>query len=416
MDHMTLRIRSLLVLIIGTVLGLTVSVGSSLLADRQTAPAVTDDSGALPEQYVEQLAEVIERVRREYVDVVDDQRLIDGAIRGMLEELDTHSRYLDPKQYEDIRISTTGNYTGVGLDVSMENGRVTVVSPIDDAPAAKAGILPGDVVISVDDIAVNAENAAETVNRMRGMPGTEVRLGVVRAGEEGKLSFALTRAPIQVRTVHSAYLGEGIGYMRVTGFSERTAEDMESAASSLMTEGDRLDGLVLDLRNNPGGVLDSAIDVADLFLDSGLIVSGSGRVSHARFEEYASAGEDLEDVPLVVLVNAGSASAAEIVAGAIQDHHRGQLVGDRTYGKGSVQTVVPLKDGRAIKLTTSRYLTPSGRSINGKGIDPDLRVLVDEPGRQYTGPGSLVAAADDLQLQEALRTLASEARPHGHAL
>jgi carboxyl-terminal processing protease len=402
---MSLKIRSILVLVVGTVLGLTVSFGSSVLAERQ-AMRNARPSTAVATEYLEQLVEVMERVRREYVDQIDDKRLIESAIRGMVQELDSHSRYLDTQQYEEIRIATTGNYSGVGLDVSLEDGRVTVVSPLDDAPAARAGIQPGDVVVSVDDMPVDDANVEDTVSRMRGEPGTEVTLSVLRDGRGDPVRFALTRAQIQVKTVRSAYLGDGYGYIRLMSFSDSTAADLDAAASALRNDAQAdLRGLVLDLRNNPGGVLDAAVEVADLFLEDGLIVRGTGRIRQARFEQYAHAGGKLERVPLTVLVNNGSASASEIVAGAIKDHDRARLVGERTYGKGSVQTVVPLTEGSAIKLTTSRYLTPSGRSINGTGIEPDVLVRNADPARQYRGANSPVSLDEDRQLQEALRLI-----------
>ena len=402
---MSLKLRCVLVLVIGTVLGLTVSLGSSVLANREARLAARHSS-ALPTEYVQRLADVIERVRREYVDQVDDERLIESAIRGVIEELDSHSRYLDARAYEDIRIATTGNYSGVGLDVRVENGRVTVVTPLDGGPAEAEGVLPGDVLIAVDDMPVDGKNVDETVNRMRGEPGTEVTLGIMRDGVDDPLRFSLTRAEINVKTVTSADLGDGYGYVRLTGFSDSTASDLDEAARALGAESATgLKGLVLDLRNNPGGVLEAAVEVADRFIDDGLIVRGAGRIRQARFEKHASAGDELEQVPLVVLVNRGSASASEIVAGALQDHDRGQVVGERTYGKGSVQTVLPISEDNAIKLTTSRYIMPSGRSIAGVGIYPDIVVRNADPRRQYRGPDGRVAPDDDLQLQRALRLI-----------
>jgi carboxyl-terminal processing protease len=404
---MSLKIRSILVLVVGTVLGFTVSLGSSVLAERHPAAAPEAQSAALlSPEHAKLLTQVVERVRAEYVDSVDDQRIVESAIRGILQELDPHSKYLDPTQYEDIRISTTGNYSGVGLDVSLEDGRVTVVSPLDGAPAARAGILPGDVVISVDQVPVNRDNVEETVNKMRGRSGTQVTLDILRDGADEPMRFALTRADIHVNTVRSANLGDGFGYIRLTSFSNSTAAELAQAAEELRRESSSdLRGLILDLRNNPGGVLDAAVAVADLFLDDGLIVRGSGRARQARFERHAAAGDPLETVPLVVLVNGGSASASEIVAGALKDHGRSRLVGVRTYGKGSVQTVMPLGEGSAIKLTTSLYITPSGQSINGVGIDPDVRVRSADPKRVYRGPGSATDFADDEQLREALRMI-----------
>jgi carboxyl-terminal processing protease len=400
--------RGTLVLAAGMVLGLGVSLAGGVLADHQ-APAQT---GAAPEaaglspESMRLLNEVLERVRTEYVDQVDDQRLVESAIRGILENLDPHSRYLDPTQYADIRISTTGKYSGVGLDVSFEDGQVKVVSPLDGAPAAQAGILPGDIVVSVDHVPVSRENIEKTVDRMRGLPGTQVEVAVLRNGRTEPLEFELTRADIQVKTVRSTYLGDGYGYVKLTGFSDTTAKDLETAAVGLTNRArGPLRGLVLDLRNNPGGVLDAAVDVADMFLANGLIVRAEGRVRDATFAQYATAGDLLEQVPVVVLVNAGSASASEIVAGALKDRGRARLVGVRTYGKGSVQTVMPLGEGRAIKLTTSLYLTPSGRSINGVGIDPDDLVPSRDPDRLYDGSDGPEAAVRDNQLGEALRLL-----------
>ena len=402
---MTLTLRSLLMVIVGIVLGLGFALAATVWSDLRTlhtahAPA---DSSA---EATALLAEVLDRVRREYVDSIDDRQLVESAIRGIVQDLDQHSTYLNPDEYEEIRINTSAHYTGVGLDVSLDEGKVTVVTPLDGAPAARAGILPGDVVVSVDDMPVDENNVETVINKMRGAVGTEVTLDVVRHGSEEPLRFALTRAEVQVKTVTSEYLGNGLGYVRLTAFAESTPRELIRAARALREQADEtLLGVVLDLRGNPGGVLDSAVQVADSFLDDGLIVSGTGRARSARFEQFAHAGDELEGVPTVVLVNGGSASASEIVAGALQDHHRARIIGERTYGKGSVQTVMPLGEGSAIKLTTSRYLTPSGRSLNGSGIDPDVVVHNADPQRQYRGPGSRVAMRDDQQLLEALRLI-----------
>jgi carboxyl-terminal processing protease len=406
---MGLTVRGLLILFVGVVLGLGLAVSATVWTALSTerhasapAPTYSPESTAL-------VAEVMDRVRREYVDKIDDQQLVQSAIRGILKELDPHSSYLDPTQYEEIRISTSGNYTGVGLDVSLDDGKVTVVEPLAGAPAAQAGILAGDVVVSVDDVPVDLANIEETVNRMRGQAGTAVTVDVVRDGSERPMRFALTRAAVQVKTVTSEYLGNGLAYFRLTAFAESTPRDLAQAAHAAKeSAGGKLTGAILDLRNNPGGVLDAAVQVADEFLTDGLIVRGTGRVRQARFEQFASPGDELEGVPAVLLVNGGSASASEIVAGALQDHGRAQLVGERTYGKGSVQTVMPLGEGSAIKLTTSRYLTPSGRSLNGLGVDPDIVVHNADPQRQYRGPGGLVAKGEDEQLLEALRLISYE--------
>lgn len=401
---MSLKLRGILVLVVGGVLGITVTFGAAMLADAPGAERERAVRTLAPED-LELLADVIERVRRDYVENVDDRELVENAIRGMIGELDSHSRYLDESEYEDIRISTTGSYSGVGLDVTLADGRVKVVSPLAGAPAERAGILPGDIVVAVDGIEVTQENAETTVNRMRGQPGTEVSVAVEREGTPGTLSFDLTRADIRVQTVRAEYLGDGFAYVRLTTFSDDTAGDLDRAARRLKREaGGSLRGLVLDLRNNPGGVLDAAIEVADLFIDDGLIVRGSGRIHQARFEQAARSGDSLEHVPLAVLVNAGSASASEIVAGAVQDHGRGTLVGERTYGKGSVQTVMPLGHGSAIKLTTSHYITPAGRTINGVGIEPDIVVSNSSPQAQYrVARGRSLSA--DAQLRDALSTI-----------
>ena len=389
---------------VSAVIGLTISLGASLLGERHSLPEAAAYSA--PMQDIDVLAEVIERVRREYVDVVDDSQLIESAVRGVIRGLDSHSRYLAAEEYEDIRISTSGHYTGVGLDVSFEGGKVIVVTPLDGTPAQRAGILPGDMLVSVDDILVDVDHVEDMIGRMRGKPGTEVTIDVVRDGENEPLQFALIRSEIQVKTVRSEYLGGGFGYIRLTGFSDSTARDLIDAASDLQDQAEnQLSGVVLDLRNNPGGVLDAAVDVADALLERGLIVRGTGRIRESRFEHYANPGEVLSGVELAVLVNGGSASAAEIVAGALKENDRALLVGETTYGKGSVQTVMPLTGGRAIKLTTARYLTPSGRSISGVGIEPDFVVHADNPRVQFGRAGSDISPSEDNQLQEALRVI-----------
>jgi carboxyl-terminal processing protease len=399
---MSSKVRSILVLGVGTVLGLTVALGASVVSQRYVHRQVAETTATSPE-YLALLGEVIERVRREYVDQIDDRQLVEGAIRGIVEELDQHSRFLDSSEYEDIRIATSGLYTGIGLDLRLREGRIIVVEPLAGAPAERAGILPGDVVISVDEAPVDANNIESTINKMRGASGTPVTLGLMRDGELAPRHFVLERTEIQVQTVHGRYLGDGYAYVRLSGFADNTAGDLDRTARALRAEAGReLEGLVLDLRDNPGGVLGSAVQVADLFLGEGLIVRGNGRARQARFAEYAHPGASLEHVPLAVLINSGSASASEIVAGALQDHERGRLVGERTYGKGSVQSVLPLGGGNAIKLTTSRYLTPSGRSINETGIEPDFTIAGAGPDGHIP---RRAAFSDDEQLRTALRLI-----------
>jgi carboxyl-terminal processing protease len=402
---MSLKFRGLLAVSIGLVLGLTLSLGSVVLADRDVK-----STSSLPWDEARLLAEVLERVKRDYVDDVDDARLIEAAIRGMVADLDPHSAYLDPDEYEEIRVSTTGNYSGVGLEVSVEEERVVVVTPIEGSPADQAGILQGDVVISVDGMPVDAKDLNDTVARLRGVPGSGVKLGVLRAPDEAPLTYELVRARVQVSSVRHELLEDKIGYVRISHFSETTAPDLREAVSALRLDaGGELSGLVVDLRNNPGGVLEAAGEVADAFLDGGVIVSADGRVSDARFRLEAEPGDIMEGGPVTLLVNGGSASASEIVAGALQDHGRARVVGEPTFGKGSVQTVMPLSRGRAIKLTTSRYYTPSGRSIHKRGIAPDVVAALPENAPADGSP------APDTQLDAAVGLLKDHRIRHSRA-
>ena len=399
---MSLTARGILVVIIGTVLGLTVSIGGQFLsrtdAQRRAAAAEPDPLSVL--------SDVIARVQEEYVDRIDSKTLVESAIRGIVEELDDHSRYLDLLDYEDIRITASGRYAGVGLDVTLRDGAPTVIAPIANTPAEEAGILPGDIVVAVDGSPVTADNYQSMVGRMRGPAGTRVVVAIARDGEAEPLDFLLERADIEVPSVTGEHLGDGFAYVRLSGFAENTAPGLDLVASRIRADAGRnLRGIVLDLRNNPGGVLEAAVAVADRFLESGMIVRGTGRIAHARFEHRASAGHPLEGTPLVVLVNGGSASASEIVAGALRDHSRAQIVGTQTFGKGSVQTVMPLAAGHAMKITTSRYVLPSGRSLNGGGIEPDIWVRNDDPQRTFRGTRSGVAVSEDRQLVRALRAI-----------
>jgi carboxyl-terminal processing protease len=380
--------RSLLILSLGIVLGVSISLGTTVLADKRAGEE------SLPWEEARLLAEVLERVKRDYVDRVDDHELINAAIRGMIADLDPHSAFLGPDEFQDIRISTSGKYSGVGLEVGVEEGQIVVVAPIDDSPAARAGILSGDVIFSIDGISVSPDALEEAVARLRGPTGSMVVLGIHRADEEVPLLLELWRGQIEVHSVRAELLEPGYGYLRISHFSETTAQDVREAVRGLRRQSEgSLSGLVLDLRNNPGGVLDAAVAVADAFLDHGLIVSAEGRMPDARFSLEANPGDVLSGAPLTVLVNGGSASASEIVAGALKDHRRATIVGTVTFGKGSVQTIMPLSEGRAIKLTTSRYYTPSGRSIHATGVAPDLVVEAEESGD------------DDIQLASALDSL-----------
>ena len=372
--------RFVFILAIGVLLGMGLSVGRSVQAEREVdvEPRQSDQprlDRVVPWQDARLLAEVLERVREQYVDRISDQELIEAAIRGLVADLDPHSAFLDPQEFDEIRISTTGEYSGVGIEVALENGVVRVVTPIEDGPAARAGVLPGDTILAVDDVPVDVENLNDAIDRMRGKPGSTVKMTMARAQAPQPLLFTLARASVQVHSVKRELLEPGMGYVRITQFSETTTSDLQKAIAALNKENKgELRGLVLDLRNNPGGVLEAAVGVSDVFLNEGIIVSASGRTADARFEMDAQPGDELNGAALVVLVNGGSASASEIVAGALKDHHRATIIGRQTYGKGSVQTVMPLSDGHAIKLTTSRYFTPSGASIHKTGITPDVVV------------------------------------------
>ena len=368
---MSVKVRTLLALAAGIALGLSLSLSRGVLADKE---ASTDE--ALPWEDARLLAEVLERVRQDYVESIDDHALMENAIRGMVSALDPHSAFLDPEEYDEIRISTTGAYSGVGIEVTMQDGAVRVVAPIDGTPAARAGIQAGDIIVSIDDVAVDTAALDDAINRMRGKPGTTVKVSVSRGELPQPLDFALERSNVQVHSVKQELLEPGFGYIRITHFSETTPSDLTKAIADLKSASPqgKLKGLVLDLRNNPGGVLEAAVSVSDAFLNDGAIVSASGRAAESRFAMDATPGDLLDGAAMAVLVNGGSASASEIVAGALKDHGRAMLIGRTTFGKGSVQTVMPLSDGRAIKLTTSRYYTPSGASIHEKGIDPDVVV------------------------------------------
>lgn len=382
---MTTRMSTLLLLTAGLFAGFSLSLGPGVLADREPEAPET-----LPWQDARLLAEVLQRVKADYVDTVTDQQLLEAAVRGMVAGLDPHSAFLDADEYEEIRVSTTGNYSGVGIEVTLEGGRVIVVSPIEDTPAARAGIGPGDEIVSVNGVPVDPVSIGNTIDRMRGAPGTDVRVTIARAADGETLDYVLTRASVQVHSVKHELLEPGYGYIRITHFSETTPADLDRAIADLEKSADgALLGLVLDLRNNPGGVLESAVSVSDAFLDHGVIVKASGRTQDACFVMDAHPGDMTHGARMVVLVNGGSASASEIVAGALKDHRRATLMGRRTYGKGSVQTVMPLSDGRAIKLTTSRYYTPSGKSIHEKGIMPDI--VIDPPSSETSSTRSATA-------------------------
>ena len=406
---MLLKTRAILVAVVGTVLGLSLSLSGGLLANRHMPD---DDSRALEQARL--LAEVMQRVKRDYVEPVDDSELLDNAIRGMVSDLDPHSQYLNADEYRDIRISTTVSYTGIGIEVNEKGGVITVITPMAGSPAARSGIRSGDQIVAVDGVTIEEDNLHETVSRMRGRAGSRISVTVLRDDE--MIVHEMRREVIRVASVHHELLGPAYGYVRVNQFSETTARELSRAIDSMQNDGEGLlEGLVLDLRNNPGGVLDAAVDVSDLFLDSGIIVSAEGRTSDSRFRRSAHRGDVLDGADMVVLVNQGSASASEIVAGALQDHGRAVIVGTSTFGKGLVQTVMPLSKGRAIKLTTSRHYTPSGDSIHETGITPDLFVE-DTPGFPDLSLTGIVDHGDDGQLVAAFERLQSQQVMHSNAL
>ena len=313
------------------------------------------------------------KIKSDYVEDVDDKKLLEDAITGMLAGLDPHSSYLDPQGFKEVRIGTEGEFGGLGIEVTMENGFIKVVSPIEDTPAARAGIKPGDLIVRLDDKAVKGLTLSDAVKLMRGKPGSVITLTVIREGETKPLKVDITRAVIKIQSVKSRILEPGYGYLRITQFQANTGQNLKTALRKLETENKgKLKGMVLDLRNNPGGVLNAAVAVSDIFLSDGLIVYTEGRVSDSKLKFSATSSEAIKGAPLVVLVNGGSASASEIVAGALQDHGRAIIMGTKTFGKGSVQTIMPMSNGAALKLTTARYYTPSGKSIQATGIEPDI--------------------------------------------
>ena len=411
---MSLKTRAVLVIVIGTIMGVGLSVGGGLLQERspRLPPDMTWEQARL-------FSEVMERVKHDYVDPIDDEVLVESAVRGMVADLDRHSQYLDAQEYEEIRISTSGSYSGVGIEVSTEDNAIVVIAPIDGTPAQRAGIISGDEIIAIDNIDVDKDNLNETIGRMRGRPGTNVILSVQRDEEENARVFSLQRETIKVASVQKELFGPDLGYVRISQFTETTAREVGDVIDDLVDEiqrrdGSSLTGLVLDLRNNPGGILDAAVDVSDLFLDSGVIVTADGRTPESRFSKDASGGDILDGANIIVLVNAGSASASEIVAGALQDHDRATILGTSTFGKGLVQTVMPLSKGRAIKLTTSRYYTPSGDSIHETGISPDV-VIDGSPDFPGASMSAQVDRENDDQLMQAIELLRHQRVMHSDA-
>ena len=326
--------------------------------------------------------DVFERVRADYVEKPDDSKLVESAINGMLAGLDPHSSYMDPKSFRDMQVQTRGEFGGLGIEVTMEDGLVKVVAPIDDTPAAKAGVMANDIITQLDDENVQGLTLNQAVDKMRGPVNTKIKLTIMRKGSDKPIEVSIMRDVIRVKSVRSHPEGDDVGYIRITQFNEQTTDGLKQAINDLNSQlnADKIKGYVVDLRNNPGGLLDQAISVSDTFLDKGEIVSTRGRNAEETQRFNARPGDMTKGKPVIVLINGGSASASEIVAGALQDHKRATLVGTRSFGKGSVQTIIPLGAGNgALRLTTARYFTPSGRSIQAKGIVPDIEVLQDVP-------------------------------------
>ena len=367
-----LKKNSLFILSLGIMLGVFMGICGSVVAEKDKSDTAVD-SEALPFEDLRTFTEIFGRIKRDYVEPVSDKKLLEDAIRGMLAGLDPHSAYLVSEEYQELKEGTTGQFGGLGIEVTMENGFIKVVSPIDDTPAQRAGIKTGDLIVRLDDEPVKGMTLADAVKKMRGEPGSKIVLTVVREGAEAPLKLTLVRAVIKVQSVKSRMLEKDYGYLRISSFQSGTGDSLKEAIANLKKENNsRLKGLVLDLRNNPGGVLNAAVDVSDAFLKSGLIVYTEGRIENSEMRFNASPDDLIDGAPMVVLINAGSASASEIVAGALQDQKRAVIMGEKSFGKGSVQTILPTTNGAAVKLTTARYYTPSGRSIQAEGIEPDI--------------------------------------------
>ena len=355
---------------------LSLAILSMCLSVHAAAEAVKDDLvQPLPLEELRRFSEVFDRIKNAYVEPVDDAKVLEDAIRGMIAGLDPHSSYLEPDAFEELQEHTSGEFGGVGIEISQDDGFIRVIAPIDDTPAEKAGIKSGDLITRLDGEPIQNMGIDEAINRMRGEPGTSIVLTIVRKGEDKPREIKVVRAIIHVASVKQRMLGEDFGYLRITQFQSNTGADLKKAMAKLEAN-QALKGLVLDLRNNPGGVLQAAVDVVDAFISEGKIVYTEGRLKSADTSFMASKDTVIGDIPVVVLINGGSASASEIVAGALQDHKRAVIMGTGSFGKGSVQTILPLAEKRALKLTTARYFTPSGRSIQAQGILPD--VVVEE--------------------------------------
>ena len=365
--------KNIFILFIGCCLGVLITTAGTALADKETLP--NEQAVSLPFEELRTFTEIFGRIKQDYVEPVSDKDLLENAIRGMLVGLDPHSSYLNSDEYKELKVGTTGRFGGLGIQVTMEDGFVKVISPIDDTPAKRAGIESGDLIIKLDEQPVKGMTLTNAVKIMRGEVGSEIVLTVVRKGKDAPFKVTIVRDIIKVKSVRSRILEDGFGYLRISNFQSPTGEAVIEAVKELTKEnGGPLKGMVLDLRNNPGGVLDGAVAVSDAFLNSGKIVYTEGRIKDSQMDFNATPGDLLNGAPIVVLINAGSASASEIVAGALQDHKRAIIMGSKSFGKGSVQTIMPTGNGGAVKITTARYFTPSGRSIQATGIEPDIEL------------------------------------------
>jgi len=368
---MNQRLKVVLVLTLGLVVGGLFPLDRIAIAEenQETAPVNSE----MPLEELRAFAEIFGRIKRDYVEPVDDRVLLEHAIRGMLAGLDPHSSYLGEEAFKELKVGTTGEFGGLGIEVGMEDGFVKVISPIDDTPAQRAGVEAGDLIIRLDDKPVKGMSLNDAVKIMRGKPGSKIVIMVVREGRDAPFQIEIIRDIIKTTSVKGRILEKGFGYIRISHFQAHTNEDMLKNIQRLKDETDgALKGLILDLRNNPGGVLNGAVAVSDAFLEDGLIVYTEGRIADSELKFTAAPDDVMDGAPIVVLVNGGSASASEIVAGALQDRKRAVIMGTETFGKGSVQTVIPISQKRAVKLTTARYYTPSGRSIQAEGITPDI--------------------------------------------
>lgn len=418
--------KYIMILVLGIFVGAAITMERAVRADRQNQQAA---GSPLPLEELRTFTEVFSRIQSDYVEPVDDKKILKDAIQGMLSGLDPHSAYLDPEGFKEMRIGTEGQFGGLGIEVTMENGFVKVVTPIEDTPAARAGVRTNDIIVKLDDKPIKGMSLTEAVHLMRGRPGSKIKLTIIREGESKPLKISVMRAVIKLQSVKRRMLDTDYGYVRLTQFQGNSGKALNSAIARLQKANKRpLKGMVLDLRNNPGGVLSVSVSVVDTFLDKGLIVYTEGRTADSELRYSATPGDLLNGAPLVVLINGGSASASEIVAGALQDHKRAIILGTQSFGKGSVQTILPISNGAALKLTTARYYTPSGRSIQASGIKPDIiaeeakvtlrekRSTIKEAdlARHLSNNGKKSknsnkskskAAREDYQLQEALNLL-----------